>query len=295
MNIGLYLLGEKGFRVLESILESFGSHHISFVVIGLDKNIKNDYYLEIEDTCAKHGVIKYNRNEEIKDIATISFAVGWRWIIKKHDNLIVLHDSILPKYRGFSPLVNMLINGEEKIGVTALYASMEYDRGDIISSESVNINYPIKVDDAISLVSELYSRIVIKIISDIVNNKRIEAFSQIDDDATYSIWRDENDYNIDWNKSAIYIKRFVDSVSHPYKGAKTYFNGNCIRVHDIEIIEDVTVEDRENNIGKQIWTHQGKPVIICGQGLALLKDFSMEESSENLLLPFRLRLSNEKV
>ena len=49
----------------------------------------------------------------------------------------------MPKYRGFAPLVNSLVNGEKIIGVTALFASEEYDNGDIIMQSSVDITYPI--------------------------------------------------------------------------------------------------------------------------------------------------------
>jgi methionyl-tRNA formyltransferase len=51
-----------------------------------------------------------------------NIAISWRWMLKV-SNLIVIHDSLLPKYRGFSPLVNMLINGEDTLGVTVLFAT----------------------------------------------------------------------------------------------------------------------------------------------------------------------------
>ena len=44
-------------------------------------------------------------------------------MIKNSENLIVFHDSLLPKYRGFAPLVSQLINGEEYLGVTAIFTN----------------------------------------------------------------------------------------------------------------------------------------------------------------------------
>ena len=68
------------------------------------------------------------------------FAIGWKWIIDNTSQLIVLHDSLLPKYRGFSPLVNSLINGDTLTGVTALFASSEYDKGEIIEQAQIGLD-----------------------------------------------------------------------------------------------------------------------------------------------------------
>ena len=48
-------------------------------------------------------------------------AIGWRRLISGIEGrLIVLRDSLLPKYRGFAPTVAQLLAGESEIGVTAL-------------------------------------------------------------------------------------------------------------------------------------------------------------------------------
>ena len=81
-------------------------------------------------------------------------AVSWRWMIKHPKNkLIVFHDSILPKYRGFAPLVNMLINGEKEIGVSAIFGADEYDSE--IISEKTTISYPIKIQKPFRLIMRI--------------------------------------------------------------------------------------------------------------------------------------------
>ena len=42
-------------------------------------------------------------------------------------------------------MVNMLINKETFIGVSALYATNEYDKGEIIAQRKTKVNYPIKI------------------------------------------------------------------------------------------------------------------------------------------------------
>ena len=85
--------------------------------------------------------------------ADFSIAVAWKWLIKQKDILIVLHDSLLPKYRGYLPLVSQLINGEKEIGVTSFFANDKYDEGDIIYSSKIDIKYPITIEQAINQIN----------------------------------------------------------------------------------------------------------------------------------------------
>ena len=123
--ITLFIMNKKGYSVLENIINKIGNQIIDKVISYTDSNVIKDYYSEINELCRKHGIKFYNKNEQVVINTEYSFAIGWRWIIRNSHNLIVLHDSILPKYRGFAPLVNALINGEEELGVTALFASSD--------------------------------------------------------------------------------------------------------------------------------------------------------------------------
>jgi len=157
--------------------------------------------------------------------------------------LIVFHDSLLPRYRGFAPLVNALINGEETIGVTALMASEQYDEGPILSQRSAEISYPIKIADAIDRVCELYRDIAIDLASSISESTPIDTRIQDHQDATYSLWRSEEDYAIDWSLSCGDIERFVDAVGYPYKGAVTTASSAHFRVDHVEAFENYQFEN----------------------------------------------------
>ena len=134
--------------------------------------------------------------------------------------LIVFHDSLLPRYRGFNPLVSCLINGERHIGVTALLASSEYDRGNIISRSYTEINYPIKIQNAIELILRNYRELALTVSEMIERREVITGQPQNEQEASFSLWRDEEDYRIDWSQPAEDIKRFIDAVGYPYKGAQ---------------------------------------------------------------------------
>ena len=90
-------------NVIKAIIEKKISHHINFVVSSTDLNVKNDFFEEIKTLCNKNNIKFYSKNDDFEIVTTHIIAISWRWIIKKNEDqkLIVLHDSILPKYRGF--------------------------------------------------------------------------------------------------------------------------------------------------------------------------------------------------
>jgi methionyl-tRNA formyltransferase len=88
--------------------------------------------------------------------------------------------------------------------------------------------------------------------------------------ATYNVWRDDEDYLIDWNGSADEIVRMIDAVGFPYDGARTHFEGGEIIVDDALALGDLPFVRRAPG---KIWQlSEGKPVIICGKGLLRLEN-----------------------
>jgi len=267
----LFVQGMKGLVVLKHFPQKFHSL-IQEVKIGIDKKIINDYSLEISLFCKKNNISSFIFNGSKSFDSEYAIAIGWQRLINYSEKqfLIVFHDSILPRLRGFNPLVTSLINGDKKVGVTALFASEEYDKGDIIDFEQVKIEYPIKIEKAISEVSQCYSVLANKLIYLIANKKEIIGEAQNEEDATYSLWRDDDDYSIDWRDDAVHICRFIDAVGFPYKGAKTYMGEKLITILDTESQPDVVIENRLE--GKVIFKIENKPVIVCGTGLLRIKE-----------------------
>lgn len=290
--IAFYIMNSKGFYALKNFVNKFGSSSVEYIVSSEDKNIQKDFFEEIKELAQNKKIKFYNRFEDVssseKVFSGYKFAIGWRWLIKDERNLIVFHDSLLPKYRGFAPLVNCLVNNENRGGVTALLASNEYDKGDIIAQKSFEINYPVKINEAINQIEPLYFELVDEIFTTIQIKDKLKDTQQDESKATYSLWLDGEDYFIDWSWSADKIKRFVDAVGYPYDNAKAYLNGEIVKFIDVEIVEDVVVEHRERHIGKVIFIKGGMPIIVCSDGLIGLKDIR-DENDKEIFINFRSR------
>lgn len=294
--VTLYIMSFKGFAVLDHIIKSNKKHLIDFVVYATDKNIENDYSKDIIKLCKNHNLIFFKRGEKLNEFKSkFIIAVSWRWMIEvpHSQKLIVLHDSLLPKYRGFAPLVNALINGENEIGVTALWANQEYDKGDIIEKSKLTIQYPLKIENAIFSITKCYINLISNIFDNLSTNS-LNRIPQNEEDATYSLWRDENDYFINWEDDSHKIKRFIDAVGYPYKGAKTKIKGENVIIIESTIMDDVKIENRENEIGKVIFFIDNLPVVICKKGLLRI-DKAVYEITQSSIFPlkmFRIKFEN---
>ena len=283
-------MSEKGFSVLQSLIDNLYESMIECVVQAKDNNVQNDFYQEIHTLCVDHNIPVVDKKEKLSIKSPYCIAISWRWIIpiNESNKLIVLHDSLLPKYRGFAPLVNMLINREERIGVTALFANKEFDRGDIIAQRSAEVHYPIRIQDAIELISPLYAQTVVDIFEQLSAGQSLTSRPQNEQEASYSLWRDEEDYHIDWSGEASTIQQMIFSVGYPYKGAYSWVDDEKLRIIDCETMKDVVIENRTP--GKILFMEEGKPVVVCGKGLLHLTQVTNDEGVDMLpLQKFRIR------
>ena len=282
MKISFFVMTRKGYLSLKTFIEKLGVSCSDCVVASQDVNIEIDYYNNIRELCSSNGIRFYDRRESYVLQSDFCFTISWRWIVDISGcNIIVVHDSLLPRYRGFAPLVSSLINGERGIGVTALTATDGFDRGGILLQKLRPISYPIKIEWAIELVSELYCELIVELGRKLLAGEPLVSTPQDEALATYALWLDEQDYEIDWQRDSQYIKRFVDSVGYPYKGASSLLNGRKVRILEAEAEADVIIENRVP--GKVLFVKNEIPYLVCGKGLLKINNLIDEETKESVL------------
>lgn len=286
--INIYVLGKKGLESLEQ-LDSKWYPYLNAIIIGKDQEVQEDYSEQVEAFAQKNqinSVLRTQVTPEIHNGVTLNIAIGWRWLLSLEIPLLVFHDSILPKYRGFNPLVSALINGDAEIGVTALHGTDEFDQGAIVAQRILPIQYPITIQKAIDLLAKEYAILLESVIQMHVGNK-LTSTPQDETKATFSLWRDEEDYKIDWSQDSSSIKRMIDAVGFPYKGAYTVMEDSILRIHTAEVYPEVTIVNRTP--GKVLFKHADGYVIVCGKGLLKVSTFYKEQNEIFTLSKFRIR------
>lgn len=215
--------------------------------------------------------------------------VGWQYLVRNSRKLVVMHDSLLPRFRGFAPTVTALICGESELGVTALLASAEMDSGPILAQHSVSIDEFITIERAFEALTLCYVRCLTEVLS-MSHELSSRAKSQDASKATYSIWRDDDDFQIRWSKSAEDIVRLVNAVGYPYAGAKTSLGNRELAVSKAELSEDLHFEDRQPG---KIWQRHDfhSADVVCGTGVVRIWATWRDGDPAGVFNKLRLRLN----
>ncbi len=149
-----------------------------------------------------------------------------------------IHYSLLPKYRGASPMESAILNDDKDVGVTIMLMDSKMDHGPIVASQRLeNKEWPMKASELRKACNELGAKLLIETISKWIEGK-IEAVPQVHSNATYTKKFEKKDGEIDLGKDAyqnfLKIQAFDDSIgtffftSPPFKGGDE--RGGRIRV-----------------------------------------------------------------
>ena len=144
---------------------------------------------------------------------------------------INIHFSLLPKYRGASPIQSSLLSGDKETGISFMHMSDELDSGDIISSFIAEID---SEDNKVTLEEKL-TGLCIKNISKTLTSiydKKITLLKQDNKSASYckKISKDDSLTNFD-DKAVNIINKF--KAFYEWPGLSFVYNGTKIKIHEI--------------------------------------------------------------
>jgi len=147
-----------------------------------------------------------------------------------------LHPSLLPLYRGATPINHALFNGDEKTGVTIAGMVLKMDSGPVYKQQVV----PVSTDDNYSILSPKLARLgaemVIEVLT-LLENDNIEAIPQKEEDATYCYKLKKEDLFLNWAEPAQKIHNRVRGLADN-PGAVSFFRGNKIKILETKLLEE---------------------------------------------------------
>lgn len=185
---------------------------------------------------------------------------------------INFHGSLLPKYRGRTPHVWAIINGEDVTGITAHFMTEGCDEGDIIATELL----PITQQDTGADILKKYLKhcpLLIKMVVDKIENSTLQAVPQNENEATYFGKRTPEDGEIMWLWDKSRIRNWIRAQARPYPGAFTYYEGKKIIIHRCDFDKIGFHYQDENGLILKGGNH---PVVKTVNGSIRLSDIESE-------------------
>ncbi|KPI50734.1 methionyl-tRNA formyltransferase [Clostridioides difficile] len=149
---------------------------------------------------------------------------------------INVHVSLLPKYRGAAPINWVIINGEEKTGVTTMYMDEGLDTGDMILKTEVNLDENItagELHDKMMNIGAETLKETLKLIEEGTAPREVQNHEEF----SYAPIMNKSLGNIDFSKSAREIHNLVRGVN-PWPSAYTTYNGVTMKVWKTKVLNE---------------------------------------------------------
>lgn len=188
---------------------------------------------------------------------------------------INVHPSLLPNYRGPSPIESAILAGDKKTGVSIMVLDEKMDHGPIIAQEEEIIDG--EYDDFISLSQRLEKRgaaLLIKTLPDFIEGK-IKPKSQEESKASYCKLIKKEDGKIDFKQDAVQVLRHIRAYVHwPGSFADWQEKNKTIKIIEARIQNQLP--EPPFTAGMVFKTSGGKPTIVCGKQAIVIETIQIE-------------------
>ncbi|MBV1835714.1 methionyl-tRNA formyltransferase [Acetobacter estunensis] len=167
-----------------------------------------------------------------------------------------IHASLLPRWRGASPIQSAILAGDTESGVTIMQMDVGLDTGAMLAS----VNIPITPVTTASTLHDELAALGAKMIVDVLE-QRPPAVPQPETGVTYAERLTKEDGHIDWSQPANHIDRQVRALT-PWPGTFTTLDGVTLKIGGVEIV----ASELSGTPGQVL---DDALTIACGSGSAL--------------------------
>ncbi len=298
----IVFLGTPEFAVLplKSIIAS--KHEVVAVVTKLDKKVGRKQIVTpspIKVVAMENGIkvlqyksLKLEGVEELKALnIDLMVTCAFGQILNeevlncaKH-GVINIHASLLPKYRGSSPIQWSILNGDSLTGITIMQTEVGIDTGDMIAKRSIEIDPNENAEQLFEKLSLLASEFIVGVIDSIENGTAVYQ-KQDDSLATHVKMIEKTDGEINFNQTAKNVHNKVRAFN-PWPCCYTFLNGEQLKIWKTTVNESVV-----GRVGEVVKADKFGLVVACGEGgLNLLE----VQTSGGKRLDFKSFLAGNKI
>ncbi|WP_394522200.1 methionyl-tRNA formyltransferase [Lacrimispora sp. JR3] len=171
-----------------------------------------------------------------------------------------IHASLLPKYRGASPIQHAVINGEKESGITTMMMAEGLDTGDMLDQEILALNPKETGGSLHDRLSEVGGTLILKTLKKLEEGTAVRT-PQDDTKSSYVGMIKKSMGDIDWSMEAQAIERLVRGLN-PWPSAYTSWNNKVIKIWEASVVD----KEYEGVYGQVVEAGRDRLVVKTGKG-----------------------------
>jgi len=287
--MNIVFLGTPKFAesVLQGLIDS--RHNVIAVVTQEDKKVGRKQVITfppVKELALKHNIpvyqfpkIRRDGVEILKSLnADVFITAAYGQIISQEILDIPkfctlnVHGSLLPKYRGASPVQWCLIKGETETGITIMRTDAGIDTGDMILKGSVKIDSEDNSETLFDKLSKIATPLLLEVLDQI--EKGTVKYIPQGEDFTYFPMLKKEDGKIDFNLKS---EEIVNLVRGLYMWPNAYFNYED-KIVKVFKAESVSFEDKNYKCGEIVCASKQGLIVKCKDSFLKILELQAENS-----------------
>ena len=273
--------------ILEKLIDS--GHEITLAVTQPDKpkgRGKSMQFPPVKEAALEHGIevyqpkrvresecIEYLKRYEADVIVVAAFGqiLPKEILSLPHFCCVNVHASLLPKYRGASPIQWAVINGEKVTGVTTMRMDVGLDTGDMILKEEVTLDKEETGGSLFDRLAQTGAELCVKTLEAIEQGTATYT-PQNHEEATYTTIIKKQLGKIDWTKPAVELERLIRGLN-PWPSAYTSLDGKTLKIWKSSVKENGSEISKAGTVVK---VDKDSFEVKTGDGILVLHEVQLE-------------------
>lgn len=300
----LIYMGTPDFAVdsLEAIIEA--GHEVAAVVTQPDKQKGRGREVQmtpVKECALKHGIpvlqpAKIREPEVVKELQKYSadlFVVAAFGQLLTEEILkmpkfgcVNIHASLLPSYRGAAPIQWVIINGEEKTGITIMQMAKGLDTGDMLMKKEIVIDQKETGESLHNKLRKTAAELIVEALPQI-EAKALKAKKQDESLVCLAPRLTKSMGLIDWSKDAVSIERLIRGLNS-WPSAYTMYHGRTLKIWEA----DVVLSEEADEPGRVISKSKEFFDVAAGRDIIRIRSLQLEGkkkvSAKDFLLGYEI-------
>lgn len=185
--------------------------------------------------------------------------------------IINVHSSLLPKYRGASPIHSAILNGDKETGVSIMYIEEGLDSGNVILQKKCEITEYETLGSLHDKLKKIGSELLSETLK-LIEKGKVKSVPQDHSQATFVKPITKEETKINWNRTREEVYNQIRGLN-PFPGAFSTFKDEVIKIYEVE-------KDNENYVGNPgevvALKKKSGPVIKLEDGNLILKNVKLQ-------------------